>query len=309
MAMGLGAGMAISAGAGILSKGMGMLGNRDKAKDQLDQQRELTEIQKRANEELMKKSFGLQKGMYDYTYNKESPTAMVEQYRKAGMNPALAYSQGLAGGTMGSGGATVGGGTASNETDRMNAETNKEGMALQNAMLQSQVRLNESVAKKNEVETEKTGAETKTIEEQRSLLTANLKEVNQGMFIENMRKQWNDDEQEDYQRHSKLNETTGQWHTIDSKSNYNMEVTTAIIKTQAEIGNVNAQELLTNKKAQGYYQELLNATAMADNDKIKTAAVKLASEWTTGEFVNWKTWADMAKNATAMVGDIAKMAM
>ena len=41
--------------AGMAIQGMGMLGRGNRAEDQLDQQRRLTDIQKRANEDLMKK--------------------------------------------------------------------------------------------------------------------------------------------------------------------------------------------------------------------------------------------------------------
>ena len=248
--------------------------------------------------------------MYDYTFNKNTPLEQRRLYEQAGMNPALAYTQGAVGSpAMGAGGTSVNGGVASDEASRESAEVESQELGLQRQMMMSQIRLNESVANKNNTEADKAGSETKTIEETRDLLIANLKEENQSRFIENMRKRWNDADVANSDRKGELNEATGEWHRIDKDANYNMQVTTAIIKTQAETGSAEAQALLTNKKAQGYYQELLNATQSADSDKIKAAAIKLATEWTTGEFTNWKTWVDTAKDATSMVGDIAKMAM
>lgn len=291
--------------AGMAIQGMGMLGGRGHAEDQIWQQRELTEIQRRANEQLMRKSYDLQKGMYDYTFNKNTPSEQRRLYEEAGMNPALAYTQGAVGSpATGGGGTSVGGGTASDEASRIEAETGMQGMALQKQMMMSQIKLNESVANKNNKEAGKTEEETTNIQQTRDLLIANLKEENQSKFIENLRSRWNDAGSANLDRLGELNEATGQWHSIEKDANYNNEVVSAILKTQAETGNAAAQELLTNKKAQGYYQELVNATLQADADAIKAASVKLCAEWSTGEYTNWRTWADLAKDGTKMVGDL-----
>ena len=39
----------------------------------------------------------------------------------------------------------------------------------------------------------------------------------------------------------------------------------------------------------------MNATAHADADQIRAAAIKLQTEWSTGEYINWKTWQIMQK--------------
>lgn len=87
------------------------------------------------------------------------------------------------------------------------------------------------------------------------------------------------------------------------------EMNNAIIKTQSEIGQLNAQEALTTEKARGYYQELLNATKSANSEEVKAIAIKLAAEHSTGEYTNWKTWVDMAEKGIGMAADIVKMAM
>lgn len=53
---------------------------------------------------LMEQQAGLNKEQYDYEYMKESPAARVQQYQAAGLNPALMYSNGVAGmqGSVGS---------------------------------------------------------------------------------------------------------------------------------------------------------------------------------------------------------------
>ena len=82
------------------------------------------------------------------------------------------------------------------------------------------------------------------------------------------------------------------------------EATNILLKSIADTGNANAQALLTNNKAQGYFQELVNATAHADADTVKAMAMKLTAEFNTGEFTNWKTWADLGLQATQVVGGV-----
>ena len=72
------------------------------------------------------------------------------------------------------------------------------------------------------------------------------------------------------------------------------EATNILLKSIADTGNANAQALLTNNKAQGYFQELVNATAHADADTVKAMAMKLTAEFNTGEFTNWKTWTELS---------------
>ena len=35
---------------------------------------------------------------------------------------------------------------------------------------------------------------------------------------------------------------------------------------------------------------------------MRAAAAQLATEWETGEYTNWKTWADLAKNVLGTIG-------
>lgn len=71
------------------------------------QQKEQYEL----NSQLMDKQAGLNREQYDYEYAKESPAARVRQYMEAGLNPALMYSNGVAGmqgSVSGVGGSSVG---------------------------------------------------------------------------------------------------------------------------------------------------------------------------------------------------------
>ena len=89
--------------------------------------------------------------------------------------------------------------------------------------------------------------------------------------------------------------------TLNPNAYIGQEATNILLKSIADTGNANAQALLTNNKAQGYFQELVNATAHADAEKVKAMAMKLTAEFNTGEFTNWKTWADLGLQAASIV--------
>ena len=85
------------------------------------------------------------------------------------------------------------------------------------------------------------------------------------------------------------------------------QLTEDLMKTIAEKNNLDANKALTDEKTKGYFQELMNATVHAEADKIKAAAIKLASEWGTGEYTNWKTWVDIGKDAVKTLGEVIKL--
>ena len=45
---------------------------------------------------------------------------------------------------------------------------------------------------------------------------------------------------------------------------------------------------------------------MYENDKVRAAAMKLAAEWKTGEFTNWKTWVETSYQGINTVGNAVK---
>lgn len=105
--------------------------------------------QAQINKEQAKYSQGLAMEYWDYT-NWEN---QVDHLRKAGLNPALMYAKGGAGGQTG-GGQAQGVGLSPSNQEAVKAQ--QIGMALQLAQLKSQIEVNESVAKKNTAEAEKT---------------------------------------------------------------------------------------------------------------------------------------------------------
>ena len=133
---------------------------------QVEQQQKLTDIQTKANKDLAEYSNNLQKSMYDYTYSKNTASAQVQELRKAGLNPALAYGQNATGGGTTVGGAnagSAGSGSASGaaQTSEANIQQTMLGIQMQN--IQSQTELNNAKAKEAEANAQNAGAKTETV--------------------------------------------------------------------------------------------------------------------------------------------------
>lgn len=281
------------------------------ANDQLEQQKKLTDIQKNANFETMDKSQEMQMDFFNHTFGMQSKydsaEEQVKRLKEAGLNPALMYSGGNAGGaggtTGGAQGMAVSSGHASDESARKANDMQSQGMALQLAKLASEVEVNKSVAEVNKANAGLSGAKTTTEEQQRQSLVEKLTQEGIGKYLENVSEHWKiTGEKEsglDYNGSGK-----GLNAVMSEKGFIGQEAVNLITKGLADIGNTNAQALLTNNKAQGYFQELVNETAKANAAGIQAAAMKLANEWNTGEFTNWKTWADLGVQATQVVGGV-----
>ena len=193
-----GAGRTIKEIALSSSEGLGHTptGTLSRAQQQ-GQQQKLTDIQKAANEKLMKESYEMQQGMFDYTYNKNTAEAQVEQLKKAGLNPALALGlSGTGGGTTsGSGGTSVGGGQAADAS--ATARNNIESTALGLQLAQTQSTINVQNAQKENIEADTNlknvqagnlDADTKTKNATRDLLVENMRQEGVSQWYENVRK-------------------------------------------------------------------------------------------------------------------------
>lgn len=273
------------------------------SRDQLEQQKKLTDIQQNANFEAMDKQQQMQKEMYEHTFGiqskYDSAAEQVKRYKEAGLNPALMYtngSAGMAGGTTGSAGmGSVSGGNASDEASRKAIDLQQQGMALQNAKLASEIEVNKSIAKSN-------NANAETTDKTRSIIIENARQAGISQYLENIANEW-----KVTGGNIGLNynvEGFGLEQTLNPDAYIGQEASNIILKSIADTGNANAQALLNNKKAEGYFQELINATAHADADTVKALAMKLTAEFNTGEFTNWKTWADLGLQATQVVGGV-----
>ena len=275
---------------GLIGIGLGQLGQNQ----QMENQQALMQ-QQLANQQTLNIQGGeIARQNWDYT-NYENQRKHME---KAGLNVGLMYGQG------GGGGATLSSGSGGSASSG-NAPDSGMAMALQGANIASQTRLNEAQDKKIESETPTSGNTGDTNIENVNTNTGKLREEGIGKMQENAIRQWMMDDPSkrgQYEYNDKLD-----YHTqIGQDSQQSKQIELALFKTAAETTGLEANALLNNAKAQGYWKELLNATKNADSEAIKAAAQKLSSEWNTGEYTNWKTWTDLGLKAIGSASDLIK---
>ena len=160
-----------------------------------------------------------------------------------------------------------------------------DGMAL---MLQAQRQ--QAEIENIKADTKQKLADTKTTEDSRDVLIENMKQSGITTWLENISKKWkmssNENDETVYNYYNDIYGTNAGYSNISLEAK---QLTEDLMKTIAEKNNLDANKALTDEKTKGYFQELMNATVHAEADKIKAAAIKLASEWGTGEYTNWKT--------------------
>lgn len=141
------AGTASSIGGAIMGLALGGINDRR----QLRQQERLQELAMAGNKEMALFNYDQQMKMWEATnYN-----AQVEQLKKAGLNPALLYAKGGAGGMTNAAQAQ---GIAAGQAPQGGGEVQKMmEIGMQTQMMQSQIKLMEAQAKKANAEAEYTG--------------------------------------------------------------------------------------------------------------------------------------------------------
>ena len=178
-------------------------------------------------------------------------------------------------------------------------QTNNAGMGLQaglNAMqTEAQIELLKAQALKEKASAENLGANTDTTNKSRDILIENMRQSGIETWLNNIshkiRLEGSPEENEvKIIRNAIYNTGVG----YDSQAPEIKQLNADLLKTIAEEKNLNTGSELNDLRIQGYWQELMNATAHAEADKVRAAAMKLQAEWGTGKFINWKTWADHA---------------
>jgi hypothetical protein len=288
MPIGVGGAMALGGAQQLLGIGLNQMGNQQ----QYAQQQALMQQQFMNQQALNLQGQQIAQQNWDYT-NYEN---QVRHMEAAGLNVGLMYGMGGGGGsTMGSGS----GGSASSGNAPQNTMPQIMGLMQDAALKAAQTELTEAQANKIKSETPTSGNTG-------DILLENMRQEGIGTMTANKIQAWMMSDPKNEAGATEYNEKYDYRVGIDETSKLNRQFEAALFKTEAEKLNLDANALLTNKKAQGYWTELLNESKKADAAGVQAAAQKLASEWSTGEFTNWKTWADMGMKAVQSATGLIK---
>lgn len=287
------------------------LGNKNKHKYAVKLLKEQEASQQRINESL---------GLMNYEYGEQAADAahgrsldllraeteanswesQVADAQNAGLSVGLLYGGGGGGGTGGSAGGGAQGDGAGNQRaqapnylDILAADSQRKIANAEVARAGREAGLFGAEAQKTIAETQQIKAETERTQEEtetsRTLTPYQEKQLEkliEEKELENLRKVWENES-----------------GTFTEKAGLE------ILKLQGEIGETEeralatkAQRILTESKAEGYWQELLNATKTANAAEVNAAANKLSAEVSEkaesnpGNLTNTKTWIKLAKD-------------
>lgn len=250
-----------------------------------------------------------QKELADYYLQKDMEKwerqgykATADQMRRAGLNVGLMYGKG------GVNGSTASSGNVSTPVYQNNRGIEGMKIGLDMALQQAQVKNLNADSKKKEAEAENVGANTKTENATRDLLVENMKQSGINQWFENikermLREGYDESDEVTVFRNVIYGSTAGYYNeNSPAVKQFNND----LLKTVAEAKNLDSSTLLNDEKAKAIWKELLIATRNADANMINAKASQLAKLWETGEFTNWKTWTDLAVDATGAVSDLIK---
>lgn len=305
----IGGGLGTAAVSGITSL---FGGSQSRKQRKLNEQ--AAELNYRYGEMAADNAFARQMKMYERTYQDESYENQVQQMKDAGLSVGLMYGMGAgSGGGMGSTSNAPQGGGAGNQQGGRQAEQQMADMqALQLGLMmqktKAETKLIEAQADNQKADAENKGAQTETENQKRDIFIEKLRQEGLEKWYQNLTNElkftW-DQNQGENNAVTHTNETLNGFATLRNTSYIGQEIAVGIAKAWAETTNNNAMAGLTNEKAKGYWTELLNATKNADSEATKAAAIKLAAEWNTGEFTNWKTWTELAGDVLDTIIDAA----
>lgn len=221
----------------------------------------------------------------------------VQDAKDAGLSVGLLYGGGGAGGAGGgraSSGSVSGSSAPEGDTEVLGAAA----LGLDAQRVKNEWELQKAEKEKIKAETEQIKEETASSIERSPIENELLSQQAISAYIDNIRKEFeNTGEEVGYQ---------GKYVDvfISNKGNFSKQQAADIAKAVSEADKNNAAAALDTEKKQGYWQELLNATRREDTEAAKAAAVKLAAEWSTGEYTNWKTWSELANQGVGAIKDI-----
>jgi hypothetical protein len=271
--------------------------NQSLRNDQLGQQDKLDALQQKYQWATM-----------DKQYSMESPAAQVQRLKDAGLNPALMYGSGGGGGATSVTAQGTEGASASNESERRANDIAEQGMAIQNQKMQSEIAVNNATAAKLNSEVPVNQARKPQIEaETQGTIADNFRKGIENHIIEAT--QYNNI-QKSYDSmitiHNEADKSLTELNNANLDLNIKQKQKQDIIES-VKIANdkLIAETFKDNEQAKAVWGQLVNATKEADAKVTEAMARKLETEFNTGNYTNWKTWAEMAKEYITAVGTLA----
>lgn len=277
----------------------------------------------------LKKSYDLQQKYHDYTaesnyqygemaadnahqrslelqqnqFENASLSNQVAEAKEAGLSPSIFSNISGGSGGGGGGGAQGGGARGIQPMDiaaLQQVENERRSIGIDAGRAAAEAALQYAESKKIKAETENLQEQTSTSKELTPVQKALMQEQGVAQWIENLQNKFKSEfGSEGLGGETQYHEWDNRFgtYTILKDSYINQELATQIAEKTANI------EFQNEKQKQGW-AELLNAARTNDIEEIKAKAVKLATEWTTGEYTNWKTWAGIATDAIGNISDI-----
>lgn len=299
---------------------LGMLGiGRGK---QLRQQRKLNEqaaqINYKYGEMAAENAYERQKEMYNRSYQDQSYAAKTQQMEDAGLSVGLMYggagaSGGGAGSTTGAPQGATGGavaGQANNEMDRVQALMAIKQQSMEAKKNAAEVDLLKANAEKARASAQKETEEATTTKDTRELTINKLLEEGRGEWLKNA---WDKFKYEQTDEKA----TAKGWHYLYGDYEFlgtgilGQKQMAELAKDMEEIAKIKADttaakslSALNNERKKAIFQQLLIEARKADAFGVVAEAKRLASEWETGEYTNWKTWATLGLQVTGQITNL-----
>lgn len=315
---------------GAVSGLFGGIGYGSRLKKQVNAQKQLNEQAAKLNYEYGEKAaenaYQRQMQMYERSYQDQSYSAMRQQMEDAGLSVGLMYG---GGGSGGAGGATTGapqGETGGAEAGRADSPAAQQAAAIQQAQLglglvsmkkdlaikDAQIEEINATAAKQRAEADNITEQKITEMQSRGVKIREIFERGKRNWIENLELYFEDALGGNINDELHAEDDLYGEHDIIGRRLKTRADATAIIGKQAEIyeriGNGNAANALAelNTERKKYvYMEAMAAAKNADAHMLEAQAKRLATLFETGEYTNWKTWADYAAQGAQMLTDMA----
>lgn len=326
-----GAGSGLSSGiAGAVGGLIGGIGYGNRLKKQVNAQKQLNEQAAKLNYEYgelaAKNAYQRQMEMYERSYQDQSYAAMRGQMEDAGLSIGLMYG---GGGNGGAGGATTGapqGETGGAEAGRADSPAAQQTAAIQQtqmglglvsmkkdlAIKDAQIEEINATAARQRAEAANITEQKITEMQMRPIRYRELFEKGKGEWVRNLESYFEDaTEGSEKDRLDAYDNMFGE-HSIIGRRLKTRQGTQDVLNTQAQIyerqqnaAAAKALAELNTEKKKYVYMEALAAAKNADAHMLEAKSKELATLFETGEYTNWKTWADYAAQGAQMLTDIA----